>query len=566
MDNKRYMLALALCMGVIILWTYFVLPPPKPPVPVDRRSSPAEASPGSAPSSHPEAAAPAPLGAASEAPATPPELVPKEEATEEAEKVVETPLYRIRLGNRGGRVLGWELKTHLDDHRKPLQLVSIASGKLHRFPLDLEFDDAKLTAKVESSLFVTDVETESDPGRTRVTFRYSDGSGLSVKKTLQLSDTSYVVRLDVQARIGEKALRPALFWGVGFGPETGLPPDNGDRNDITRLVCFHEGRVTLTSRDNLKNTKVLDQTGPFAWAGIEDHYFAALVLPEKGAQSVRLRRDAIIEEGREKQFLSISIRPAETIYQIYVGPKDRNLMAGLGLGIERIVDYGYFGAIAQALFFLLRGLNRITGNWGFSIIILTFVIRLAFFPLTHKGSVSMRRTQEKMKKLQPRIESIKKKYRSMKKDMANRQKMNEEIMALYSKEGMNPMAGLTGCLPLLLQLPILWGFYNLLVNAFELRHAPFIFWITDLSKKDPYYITPIVMGVSMLIQQVMTGSSIPDPMQRKVMMFMPLMFTWFFKDLPSGLVLYWLVNNILGIGQQYLINAQVARESSSSTG
>jgi YidC/Oxa1 family membrane protein insertase len=146
--------------------------------------------------------------------------------------------------------------------------------------------------------------------------------------------------------------------------------------------------------------------------------------------------------------------------------------------------------------------------------------------------------------------------------MANRQKMNEDIMALYAKEGMNPLAGMTGCLPLLLQLPILWGFYNLLVNAIELRHAPFGLWITDLSKKDPYYITPIVMGITMLVQQAMTGSAIPDPTQRKIMMAMPVMFTWFFKDLPSGLVLYWLVNNILGIAQQYLINRQVSREDS----
>jgi YidC/Oxa1 family membrane protein insertase len=126
---------------------------------------------------------------------------------------------------------------------------------------------------------------------------------------------------------------------------------------------------------------------------------------------------------------------------------------------------------------------------------------------------------------------------------------------------MNPLAGMSGCLPLLLQLPILWGFYNLLIVAIELRHAPFALWITDLSKKDPYYVTPIVMGVTMLIQQVMTGSSFPDATQRRIMYLMPLMFTWFFKDLPSGLVLYWLVNNILAIGQQYLINAQVARET-----
>ena len=173
----------------------------------------------------------------------------------------------------------------------------------------------------------------------------------------------------------------------------------------------------------------------------------------------------------------------------------------------------------------------------------------------------MRHTQEKMKKIQPRVQAIKERYRKMKRDMAGRQKMNGEIMALYSKEGINPLGGMSGFLPLLLQVPILWGFYNLLNVAFELRQAPFALWITDLSKKDPYYVTPIVMGVTMLIQQVMTGSSIPDATQRRMMYLMPLIFTWFFKDLPSGLVLYWLVNNVLAIGQQYLINTQVARET-----
>ena len=246
---------------------------------------------------------------------------------------------------------------------------------------------------------------------------------------------------------------------------------------------------------------------------------------------------------------------------MFVGPKDHRLVSGLNLGIEGIVDFGFFGAIAQALFFLLEYINRYTGNWGWSIVLLTFLIRLAFFPLTQKSSVSMRHTQEKMKKIQPRMQAIKERYRKMKRDMASRQKMNEEIMALYTKEGVNPMASMSGCLPLLLQLPILWGFYNLLNVAIDLRQAPFAFWITDLSKKDPYYVTPIVMGVTMLIQQAMTGSSIPDATQRRMLYMMPLVFTWFFKDLPSGLVLYWLVNNVLAIGQQYLINAQVARET-----
>jgi YidC/Oxa1 family membrane protein insertase len=550
-------------MGIILIWMQFVMPPAKTPVSVPGKPAPAQGNPGPpAPGETPSqaGAVQAPLPAQDTAQAVAP---PKAEATVSEERTLETDLFRVRFGNRGARILSWELKQYQDDAGKPLELVSIASPKLKRFPLDLEFDDPELTKSIQDALFLVEISPAQVEGQTRVAFRYSDGAGLEIRKELLFSSASYVAPMVLQAQREGHPLRPRVIWGAGFGTETGLPPSNGDRNDITQVAFSRGGKVIHKSRDALKNAPVTRETGAILWAGLEDHYFTALILPANGTQSVQLRIDPLIEEGREKQFLTAVLGPQEgDDYKLYAGPKDRELLAKLNLGLEGIVDYGFLPEIAEALFFLLRHIHQVTANWGLSIIILTCVIRLAFFPLTHKSSVSMRRTQEKMKKIQPRIEAIKKKYHSMKKDMANRQKMNEDIMALYAKEGMNPLAGMTGCLPLLLQLPILWGFYNLLVNAIELRHAPFGLWITDLSKKDPYYITPIVMGITMLVQQAMTGSAIPDPTQRKIMMAMPVMFTWFFKDLPSGLVLYWLVNNILGIAQQYLINRQVSREDS----
>ena len=562
MDNKRYLLALALSMGIILIWMQFVMPPAKPPVPGkpdQAQTTPAQAASAATPSQEGGAVqSSVPPAGASAA-----ETAPKEEAAVAEEKTIETDLFRVRFENRGARILSWQLKRYQDDAGKPLELVNTAAGKLKHHPLDLEFDEPSLTTEIQNALFVVEIAPAQGAGQTRVAFRYSDGAGLEIRKELLFSPSSYVVPMVAQAQRAGRPLRPRVIWGAGFGTETGLPPSNGDRNDITQVAFSREGKVVHKSRDALKDSPELREAGRILWGGLEDHYFAGLILPASGSEGIQLRRDPLIEEGREKQFLTAVLGPQEgNDYKIYVGPKDRELLVKLNLGLEGIVNYGFLPEIAQALFFLLRHINQVTVNWGLSIIILTCVIRLAFFPLTHKSSISMRRTQEKMKKIQPRIEAIKKKYHSMKKDMANRQKMNEDIMALYAKEGMNPLAGMTGCFPLLLQLPILWGFYNLLVNAIELRHAPFGFWITDLSKKDPYYITPIVMGITMLIQQAMTGSAIPDPTQRKIMMAMPVMFTWFFKDLPSGLVLYWLVNNILGIGQQYLINRHVAREDS----
>jgi YidC/Oxa1 family membrane protein insertase len=182
--------------------------------------------------------------------------------------------------------------------------------------------------------------------------------------------------------------------------------------------------------------------------------------------------------------------------------------------------------------------------------------------------------QEKMKRVQPKVKALRERYRKLEKKEADkgnvgarqrlRREMNEEMMALYKEEDINPLGSMSGCLPILLQLPILYAFYTILSISIELRRAPFLLWITDLSQKDPYYVTPIIMGGTQLVQQVMTSSSIPDPAQRRMMYIMPIMFTYIFLNFPSGLVLYWLVNNLLGIGQQYLINRQAASEKSPS--
>jgi YidC/Oxa1 family membrane protein insertase len=264
-----------------------------------------------------------------------------------------------------------------------------------------------------------------------------------------------------------------------------------------------------------------------------------------------------------------------THYHLFVGPKDHDLLAGLGLGLERLLNFGMFSIIALPLFKALKFIHHYVGNYGWAIILLTVGIRLVFFPFMHRGQLKMRLAQENMKKLQPKLKALKERYEKLlRKEIGKgtagararlRQEQNEEMMRLYKEEGINPFASMSGCLPLLVQMPILWGFYNILTIAIDLRQAPFMLWIHDLSVQDPLYVTPILMGGTMLAQQLMTSSAIPDPAQRRMMYVMPIMFTWFFLHLPSGLVLYWLVNNLLGIVQQYLVNKEAERRIPATT-
>jgi len=212
-------------------------------------------------------------------------------------------------------------------------------------------------------------------------------------------------------------------------------------------------------------------------------------------------------------------------------------------------SFGFFGFIGRPLLWLLNAIYDVLGNYGFAIIILTIIIKILFLPLTHKQLSSMK----KMQAVQPKMKAIQAKYKKDKSDMKGRQKMNEEVMALYKKEGVNPLGG---CFPLLLQLPVLYAFYSFLPVAIELRQAPFILWVQDLSLKDPFYVTPLVMGATMFLQQKLTPMASVDPTQRRMFTMMPLLFTFFFINLPSGLVLYWLVNNVLSIFQQIFINKQ----------
>ncbi|MEE8350008.1 MAG: YidC/Oxa1 family insertase periplasmic-domain containing protein, partial [Acidobacteriota bacterium] len=228
-----------------------------------------------------------------------------------------------------------------------------------------------------------------------------------------------------------------------------------------------------------------------------------------------------------------------TEYSIFIGPKSYETLEAIDSTLVQLIDYGMFAVLVRPLVLSLRFVHGFVGNYGFAIIILTFIINMVLFPVRYKQMVSMK----KMAILQPQIKAIQDKYKGMKKTDPRRSKMNEEVMGFYKAEGVNPLGG---CLPLVFQMPVLFAFYNMLFVSIELRGAPFIGWIVDLSRFDPYYVTPILMGVSMVVQQKMTPAA-GDPAQRKMMMFLPVVFTFFFLNLSSGLVLYFLFSNLFGM-------------------
>jgi YidC/Oxa1 family membrane protein insertase len=489
---------------------------------------------------------------------------------------VDTPRATVRFTSRGAQVTAWVLKNFQDDEKRPLDLVSPAAAKLGVRPLDFAFDDPATTRLFREAIYRVEQKRVEGPGgaATEVTFTWSDGAGASAAKSIRIPDASYLNEIEVAAEVGGRPVSPGLVWGAGFEPEKG--PDSTRTGIGTRGVVSHGPALEHHYEIDLKPGEPWGVEGALPWAGVENKYFAAIFAPQgQGLARARAEVQPVIEDGREQHHMVFTLHPPPGPLRLFVGPKDHEILKAQGLGLERLLDFGFFGFVAKPLFQVLRFIERYVGNYGVAIIVLTILIRLLFFPFMHRSQLKMRVMQENMKRLNPKLKALKERFQKLERKEVQkggagarakvRQQMNEEMMALYKEEGINPFASMSGCLPLLAQMPILYAFYTILTISIELRHAPFMLWVRDLSVHDPYYVTPVLMGATMLIQQVMTSAAIADPAQRRMMYFMPVMFTWFFLKLPSGLVLYWLVNNLIGILQQYLVNKEAdARQTAAS--
>lgn len=544
--ERRVLLAISLSFLVLFVYQTYFAPPP--PAPAGVTPSAAPVAPGQAPS-----AALPPSASASLPPAAAGSQVLVGEGSER-DVVVETNDVRAVFTNRGGRLRHWVLKHYKNDAGEPLDLVPDAeSVNQALLPFSLRLDDPNQTSQVNAGLFRSASSGTLDATTAPVTlaFDWQDAAGLRVTKTFTLEPNGFVLGVTIAARSGAQTLNPVIDWGPGLGDDI-AHADTGSflspSYSTPAQALFHRD----ASVTRLAQTTPGTEEGPFLYAGIDDHYFAALALNDKTQpESLRLEHTSFVVPPRgadqpSGRYVAFSVRFAtpDKTRQFFIGPKALDQLRALDSEMVRVINFGIFSWLAVPLLGALKWVHQYVGNWGWAIVALTVLINLAMFPLRQKSVNSMRKMQE----IQPQMKAIQARYEKYKITDPQRQKMNEEVMALYKAKGVNPASG---CVPMLLTFPFLFAFYAMLSQAIEIRGADFFGWIADLSRPDPLFITPLLMGVTMFWQQKITPTS-ADPVQQRVMMVMPIMFTFMFLSYPSGLVIYWTISNLWAIGQQYL--------------
>ncbi|MDO8586100.1 MAG: membrane protein insertase YidC [Armatimonadota bacterium] len=538
--ERRTLLAVFLAFVVVYVYQAYIAPPASP-APTEQTSAAPTAVAGAALATAPAVPA-APVAAAAPGPS----MVVGAEREETV--TLETAQVRAVFTNRGGRLTNWVLKGYLDRTGKPVDLVASGLSIAQPLPLSIETDTPALTARLNDAL----LRTQVDDASKRVVFEGEDGDGVAIRKEFQLDPASFLLSVSVSARQGTQPLATGLVWGPGLGDLGATTGGGFFSRDTSRApeALLQNGEDV----ERVSYSKVVEgstaRTGTYRFIGIDDHYFivAALSTGPLTGTFKALSHAMPGQEGRERQLLSVVLRQQEPgkALKLYVGPKSFDVMKGIDGEFVRAINFGFWAWLAVPFLGVLKWIYGFAGNWGWAIILLTLLMNIVIFPLRHKTAVSMRKMQE----VQPQMKAIQDRYAGLKATDPARQKMNAEIMALYKEKGANPVSG---CLPTVLTFPVLFAFYSLLSEAIELRNAPFALWIQDLSTHDPYYVTPILMGVAMFWQQWMTPAT-GDPTQRRMMMFMPVMFTGMFLTLPSGLAIYYFVNTLWGIGQQYFTN------------
>ncbi len=538
--EKRVIVFLIVSLAVIIGYDYLLkgmgLLPPSEPVQVATNPSPAAETgkPAGGAGDSAKAASADPVSSMNGAPASPGNATGA--ASEEQTVEVDTELFRAKFSNRGAVLKSWELKRYsaaVEQSSTPVQLVY--SGGRFKGPLSLVTGDQAVTSDLGSALYqVTQDLSHLDSAHPvgHLTFRYHDTQkNVDVEKELTFHHGSYVV--DIAIRTQGLTTPVDVTLGTNFG-----------------IVEWGEGFIGLMGSASLVDDKVLKETpdgeaerkGDVKWSAIQDKYFLSVLMPQKAAAALAKKEgDKLVSAGVR---FATPGDGSTMAMQLYAGPKEYDTLKRLNVGLEDTIDFGWFvfgswglvKAVAKPIFYVLRFLYEFTHNYGITIILLTMLIKLMFVPLQYKSYKSMKQMQV----IQPKVLALQTKLKD------DRERLNKELIKLYKDHRVNPVGG---CLPMVLQMPVFVALFNILYMTIDLRQAPFMLWIKDLSVQDPYYVLPIVMGATMVIQQKITPTTM-DPTQAKIMLFLPVFMTFLFVNFPAGLVLYWLTNNTLTITQQ----------------
>ncbi len=466
---------------------------------------------------------------------------------------VQTDVLNFVIDLRGGDIVQLSLPQHLErlDSDDPFvlleqnsQLVYISrSGLIGPNGIDA---NGRATFSASSSSF----ELADGEDSLTIDLSWSDGNGISITKRFTLKRSDYLIQVDYLVENNSSERWQANLFGQ-IKREDALPPSQdtaamGMQPFLGVATTQPDDRFTKFTFDDLADESFKAQL-PGGWIAMIQHYFLSAWIPgQEQTHSYSARRTSSgfnIAEFTSPPLVLDPGKSGKTGAQFYAGPKDQYRLKEISPYLDLSVDYGWLWWIAQPLFWLLTKIHALVGNWGVAIILLTVLIKAAFFRL----SAASYRSMANMRRVQPKLVELREQYAD------DKQKQSQAMMELYKKEKINPMGG---CLPILVQMPVFIGLYWMLMESVELRHAPFFLWINDLSVMDPYFVLPLLMGASMWFMQKLNPPP-PDPMQAKIMQWLPIMFTFFFLWFPSGLVLYWLVNNLLSIAQQWVITRQI---------
>ena len=513
-SQARMVLALVLSFLFFIAYEYFMMPQ-KSPYAVENNNSTqlSQNSSQAAPAPDISNAAPASTNVTQTAPVT--TTAPTVISTVSSDK------FRIEL-DKLGRITKYEI---LNEHykKKDGSYPNLISDKSPLKPLEIRFEDVALNTEAFKVPYLTDQAALSiENGNEVLTLTQNLSATTVTKKITFHKDGSYALAVSLSKDI-------PYFISPGFRP------------DVAADMYTFKGALIQKAEGNIEKIADGDAAGNEVFHGatiaaVNDKYYTTSFYSFDNPMSV------YISKNNNEDPLVFVKGSSNFSTNGYIGAKEYDTLHAINPKLTKIIEYGFFTFIAHPVFLFLKYIHSIVGNWGWAIIIITLIIRLILYPLTYKGMVSM----NKLKALSPKIKELQKQHKG------DPQKMNAKMMELYKKHGANPMGG---CLPMLMQIPIFFAIYRVLLNSVELKDAPWIGWIHDLSIMDPYYILPVLMGASMFWQQRITPTNFTDPMQEKIMKFLPLIFTFFFVTFPAGLTLYWFVNNLFSVAQQYYVNS-----------